>query len=547
MAYNNSMLDIEDILLSQYGSSLRSFSGFSLPNIITRNNPEETSTSRILREQNALNAASRIRANAFDIDSFNSEQRHVYDAIMESVYDNGYESSNYARIFFVDEPGGTGKTYLVNELLNATRSTQSGYALSVASSGTAALLLDGGRTAHSMFKIPLFITSTTICNIKPNSDLPDLIPQTKLIVWDESSMISRSIFEAFDRTFKNIFGKTNAALETVPFGGRLMVFGGDFRQVLPVIPRGSRSDIAQNYDMSLSAEIQQFSDMLLEIRDGRTETLKIHDDSTNSATNTDYIGITNSMLIPGENILCLLSAVYPELFSASNNSLPADSMSFISHTILTPKNNDVTEIHKLLLEKFPGEKSTYLSADVVCDDNQSIMCPPEYLNSIESGSLPPHALALKVGCPIMLLRNLDSTSGLCNGTRLIVKSLMRNVIEATIATGSHIGKVICIPKIKLISSENDSIQFKRCQFPIRLAFAMTINKAQDQTLDGIGLYLPSPVFSHGQLYVALSRAKSAQSIKILLCTNRTSVSKELSKNHTRNVVFTEVFQSPHIQ
>jgi hypothetical protein len=304
---------------------------------------------------------------------------------------------------------------------------------------------------------------------------------------------------------------------------------------------------AQNYDMSLSAEIQQFADMLLEIGDGRTETLKIHDDSTNSATNTDYNRITNSMLIPGENISCLLSAVYPELFSASNTSLPADSMSFISHTILTPKNNDVTEINRLLLEKFPGEESTYLSADVVCDDNQSIMCPPEYLNSIESGSLPPHALALKVGCPIMLLRNLDPTSGLCNGTRLIVKSLMRNVIEATIATGSHIGKVICIPKIKLISSENDSIQFKRCQFPIRLAFAMTINKAQGQTLDGIGLYLPSPVFSHGQLYVALSRVKSAQSIKILLCTNRTSVSKELSKNHTRNVVFTEVFQSPHIQ
>ena len=124
---------------------------------------------------------------------------------------------------------------------------------------------------------------------------------------------------------------------------------------------------------------------------------------------------------------------------------------------------------------------------------------------------------------------------------------MRNVIEGTIATGSHIGKVIRIPKIKLISSGNDFIQFKRYQFPIRLAFAMTINKAQGQTLDGIGIYLPSPVFSHYQLYVALSRVKSAQSIKILLCTNRTSISKELSKSHTRNAVFTEVFQSPHAQ
>jgi hypothetical protein len=91
------------------------------------------------------------------------------------------------------------------------------------------------------------------------------------------------------------------------------------------------------------------------------------------------------------------------------------------------------------------------------------MCPPEFLNSIESGSLPPHALALKIVCPFMFLQNLDPTSGLlCNGTRLIVKFLLRNVIEATIETGSHIGKVICITKIELISSDNDYILFKRC-------------------------------------------------------------------------------------
>lgn len=413
-----------------------------------------------------------------------------------------------------------------------------------------------------------------MCNIKPNSDLADLIKQTTLIIWDESSMISRSTFEALDRTFKDIFGTENAVLETVPFGGRLMVFGGDFRQVLPVVPRGGRSDVVNqcinrsflwrhvevkklrinmrvqqaqnNNDVPLSAEIQQFADMLLEIGDGRTQTLKVHDRSTNNIFNTDYIQITSSMLIPGENVLCLLSAVYPQLFATSSVSLQSSSMSFISHTVLTPKNKDVMEINKLLIEKLPGEGITFLSADVVCDDNEAILCPPEYLNSIDSGSLPPHALTLKVGCPIMLLRNLDPTSGYCNGTRLIVKSLLRNVIEATIATGSHIGKVACIPKIKIISSENDSMQFKRCQFPVRLAFAMTINKAQGQTLDGIGLYLPSPVFSHGQLYVALSRVRAAQSIKILLCTNRTSISKELSKNHTRNVVFTEVFQPPHI-
>lgn len=121
--------------------------------------------------------------------------------------------------------------------------------------------------------------------------------------------------------------------------------------------------------------------------------------------------------------------------------------------------------------------------------------------------------------------------------------MLNNVIEATIETRSHIGEVAYIPKIKLLTPDSDTIQFKRCQFPVRLAFAMTINKAQGQTLDSIGLYLPNPVFSHGQLYVALSRVKSSQSIKILLATNQSNIPQHLSKNHTRNVVFTEVFQS----
>ena len=116
----------------------------------------------------------------------------------------------------------------------------------------------------------------------------------------------------------------------------------------------------------------------------------------------------------------------------------------------------------------------------------------------------------------MLLRNLDALNGLCNGTRLIVKSLMPNLIEATIETGTFAGSVVCIPKIKLFSAETDALEFQRIQFPIRLAFAMTINKAQGQTLDRAGLYLPKPVFSHGQLYVALSRVRQKESIKILI-------------------------------
>ena len=178
--------------------------------------------------------------------------------------------------------------------------------------------------------------------------------------------------------------------------------------------------------------------------------------------------------------------------------------------------------------------------DTIIDSSQAIQYPTELLNKIENGSLPPHELKLKVGSPIMVLRNLDPSKGLCNGTRLIVKSLMHHVIEATIATGAFIGSVVCIPRIKFIADHQDAIQFSRLQFPVRLAFAMTINKAQGQTLDKIGLYLPKPVFSHGQLYVALSRVRKQDSIKVLLGKS-SSLPNNSATNYTRNVVYKEVF------
>ena len=196
-----------------------------------------------------------------------------------------------------------------------------------------------------------------------------------------------------------------------------------------------------------------------------------------------------------------------------------------------------------------GEEKVYLSFDSLVseDDGDTSDYPTELLNTLNPSGTAPHELKLKVGAIIMLLRNLNMNQGLCNGTRLVVNKMMRNVVEAKVITGKAKDSIVLIPRIDLKTDSGLPFELKRRQFPLKLAFAMTINKSQGQTLDKVGLYLPNPVFGHGQLYVAFSRARKSADVKVFVMDSegQGKLVAGSEKVFTRNVVYRSVLNSPN--
>ncbi|GJW64353.1 ATP-dependent DNA helicase RRM3-like protein [Tanacetum coccineum] len=256
--------------------------------------------------------------------SFTTEQKGIYSTVMEAV------DNNKGGMFFVYGYGGTGKTYLYKTMSAVLRS-KGDIILNVALSGIATLLLEGGRTAHSRFAIPINVLEDSMCHISADDDLVDLIRKEKLIIWDEAPMINRHCYEAFDRTLRDICRTDPSVASDKVFGGKVVLFGGDFRQTLPVITNGSRQDVVNatinasylwdkcivlrlTVNMRLGygttqyekKEIQEFADWILDI--GNRKVGGANDGESN-------VVFPDNMLIPetDDDVGAIIDDSYPDL------------------------------------------------------------------------------------------------------------------------------------------------------------------------------------------------------------------------------------------
>eukprot|EP00980_Cylindrotheca_fusiformis_P006343 scaffold1356_cov123-Cylindrotheca_fusiformis.AAC.24 len=436
---------------------------------------------------------------------------------------------------------GTGKTFVQNGFIQYVKSMTGDSTSFVAVSTTAisAQLLEFGRTAHSRFKLPLEIKPhQTKCSISFNSKEARQLRLAKVLIWDEIFSARKELIDAVDTFFREL----NSITE--PFGGLLTIFSGDLRQTLPKV-KGSRATtvglcfprakcfeyfkilhLRQNMRLLHNAENENYARFLLDLGDGKIDSpIRI----------PPYIKTANSMKD-------LIESVYgPGMI----NLLPPEELA--TRAILAPLNKTVADINSTILsQKLNGFQRTYYSIDSECDTEGNPVddLPSEILNQANRPGMPPHELKLKEGAIVMCLRNMSRE--VCNGTKLQILRFRDYLLDCKILVGPGAGKRIALPRIKLRDSSNpEKFCLQRLQFPVSLAYAMTIDKSQGQSLTRVGLSLQSQCFAHGQLYTAMSRPRDVKYLTIMTmaATHQTRSNEYLSSTayNPHNIVWPEVF------
>eukprot|EP00889_Picochlorum_renovo_P006315 jgi/Picre1/33345/NNA_008669.t1 len=375
-------------------------------------------------------------------------------------------------------------------------------AVAMASNGLPAQVLPNGTTVHRRFRLPVkdeVDGEQLICNVARQSHEADLLRRARLIVWDEAPAMNKWQLDAVDRCLRDIMARPDTVM-----GGKVVVLGGDFRQCGPVMKNArGRARRAAEVNASLTHWTHWPA----------VKVLRLHinmrvENCVRPECKSRLEGWSRWLKRVGDGEVPL------DDHGRLEAKCGQDRDDFLKGTaVLVPKNDTATRINDNLLDTLiDGEEDRlFVSINGISDGRhqRDDAYPEEYLASIKESGLPPHVIRLKVGAPIIALRNI--TKGVSNGTRMVVTKILNHSIKARVVHGPSTGREVLITRVVMTQSLG-SFVLQRTQLPIRVAFAMTINKAQGLTLQRVGVYLQDDVFSHGQLYVALSRCGDDQNL-----------------------------------
>jgi len=376
---------------------------------------------------------------------------------------------------FLTGAGGTGKTYIIQHLVDKYKAVNKSYALT-SMTGCAALLLGKAKTLHSWAGVGLARESASklIDVINGSMKLKKKWISTEVLIVDEVSMMDVDLFEKLDEIGRVI--RKNLR----PFGGIQLIFVGDFFQLPPVDKGISKFIFESDLWTKIGFKVIELNTVIRQ-----------KDPVFHKILNEARFGILSN---ESYNIL-------KERMGINWNLLE------IKPTLLFPKKDIVSNVNIHGLSKLPGPGYIY-KVETICSSKKGddlIYATQKALNNAPYEK----ELILKVGAQVMLLINKNDGSDLVNGSRGVITGFLLN--STPLVKFHSMKEPIPIDKhIWEIEGEN----MTQIQIPLKLAYALTIHKSQGSTLDSALIDIGHNVFECGQAYVALSRVKSLESLYI---------------------------------
>jgi hypothetical protein len=416
-----------------------------------------------------------------DYPMLSDEQQSGLDMLLQMLNSDASTSQNVLAII---APAGTGKTLFINVACqNLHRANIT--VMCVAASALAATLLPNGKTAHAALHIPIEIHHQSYCNW----DLPtsELLRRTAVIFWDEVSMVSDDVVECVSRSFCRLMNDDRM------FGGKVVVFLGDFRQLAPVKERGN-GELHSMLHLRWFQRVQQTE---------FTRNFRAIDDADYAKLLADIgDGEIDQIDVPTTSIVADVDSVIHRVYGDAITDRCNDRNMILAFTL-----EQCATVNDAVLAKIPGESRFSAAIDDLSACRQPDEYPSEYVQSLHIPRVPPAFLTLKIHARYMIIRNCNPPA-ICNGVLAELLSHTRYLCKMRLLTGPGHGKIVYLPRCTFrVTTEQSGLPFSFCrrQFPIMPAYCVTVHKSQGQSLQKIGIIAETDPFGHGQMYVALSR------------------------------------------